>query len=117
MLNKSRFSPALSLPRQSLYPKTRRSLARPQRVKGRGVSSWAHGATNKKHHLCASPPSGEAGRVPVEGLNDARGLHGKRRVSTRQGRAVEKRDLFSILLGFAQWTTALFVSPSPLHRR
>jgi uncharacterized DUF497 family protein len=28
-------------------------LTRPQRVKGRGVPSGAHGATNKEHHVCA----------------------------------------------------------------
>ena len=33
----------------------------------------------------------------VEGLNDARTLHGKRRVSARRGRAGEKSDFFSIL--------------------
>jgi len=50
--------------------------ARPQRVKGRGYP-LAYG----------------------EGLNDARTLCGKRRVSTRLGWAGEKSDLFSILLG------------------
>ena len=49
--------------------------ARPQRVKGRGVA-----------------------RGYVEGLNDARTLHGKRRVSARRGRAGEKSDFFSILV-------------------
>jgi hypothetical protein len=34
----------------------------------------------------------------VEGLNDARTLHGKRRVSARLGWAGEKSDFFSILL-------------------
>ena len=33
----------------------------------------------------------------VEPLNDARTLHGKRRVSARRGRAGEKSDFFSIL--------------------
>jgi hypothetical protein len=36
----------------------------------------------------------------VEDLNDARTLHGKRRVSACRGRAGEKSDFFSILLGF-----------------
>ena len=34
----------------------------------------------------------------MEGLNDARTLHGKRRVSARRGRAGGKSDFFSILL-------------------
>jgi hypothetical protein len=34
----------------------------------------------------------------VEGLNDARTLHGKRRVLARRGWAGEKSDFFSILL-------------------
>ena len=34
----------------------------------------------------------------VEGLNDARPLHGRRRVLARLGRADEKNDFFSILL-------------------
>ena len=49
--------------------------ARPQRVRGRGV------------------PLGY-----VEGLNDARTMHGKGRVSARLGGAGEKSDFFSILL-------------------
>jgi len=49
--------------------------ARPQRVKARGVPSWY-----------------------VEGLNDARTLHGNRRVSARQGWEGEKGDFFSDLL-------------------
>ncbi len=36
----------------------------------------------------------------VEGLNNARTLYGKRRVSARRGRAGETSDYFSILLGF-----------------
>ena len=35
----------------------------------------------------------------VEGLNDARTMHGKRRVSARRGWAGEKGDFFSTLLG------------------
>jgi hypothetical protein len=34
-------------------PRRALSLARPQRVKGRGVPSGAHGATNKEHQVCA----------------------------------------------------------------
>ena len=34
----------------------------------------------------------------VEGLNDARTMHGKRRVSARRGWAGGKSDLLSILL-------------------
>jgi hypothetical protein len=33
----------------------------------------------------------------VEGLSDARTMHGKRRVLARRGRAGEKSDFFSIL--------------------
>ena len=34
--------------------------ARPQRVKGQGVPSGAHGATNKEHQVCARRRVGEA---------------------------------------------------------
>ena len=34
----------------------------------------------------------------LEGLSEARTMHGKRRVSARRGRAGEKSDFFSILL-------------------
>ena len=45
----------------------------------------------------------------VEGLNDARTMHGKRRVLARRGRAGEKSDFFSVLLivrwfEVARWT-------------
>jgi hypothetical protein len=43
-------------------------------------------------------PTSEKLFLNVEGLNDARTLHGKRRVSARRGRAGEKSDFFSILL-------------------
>jgi len=39
--------------------------ARPQRVKGRGVPSGAHGATNKEHHVCARRRVGEAAGFPL----------------------------------------------------
>jgi hypothetical protein len=37
----------------------------------------------------------------VEPLSEARTMHGKKRVSARWGRAGEKSDFFSILLGLA----------------
>jgi len=43
-------------------------------------------------------PASEELLFNVEGLNDARTKHGKRRVSARRGRAGEKSDFFSILL-------------------
>ena len=39
--------------------------ARPQRVKGRGVPSGAHGATNKEHHVCARRRVSEAAGFPL----------------------------------------------------
>src|SRR5205823_12480063 len=49
----------------------------------------------------ARPQRVKTGAYPlgyVEDLNDARTMHGKRRVSARRGRAGEKGDFFSILL-------------------
>jgi hypothetical protein len=52
-------------------------------------------------------PTSEKILLNVEGLNDARTPHGKRRVSARLGGAGETSDFFSILLGqgFELWQT------------
>ena len=39
--------------------------ARPQRMRGRGVPSGAHGATNKEHHVCARRRVSEAAGSPL----------------------------------------------------
>ena len=65
--------------------------------------SWT---TDENHAGCSKSPPARPQRVKVrgvplvyvEGLNDARALHEKWRVSVRQGRAGEKSGFFSILL-------------------
>jgi hypothetical protein len=46
-----------------------------------------------------SEQTGESYFCYVEPLSDARTKHGKGRVSARRGRAGEKNDFFSILVG------------------
>jgi len=76
-----------------------RSEGRPEEVHTavRVGRSPLQGFWRTDKHLQALRPSGPA--LPkVEGLNDARTLHGKRRVLARRGWAGETSDFFSILL-------------------
>jgi len=63
---------------------------------GRSLPKWV--LANGK--ALPAIPTSENLSPYVEGLNDARTLHGERRVSARRGWAGEKRNFFSILLGF-----------------
>ena len=63
---------------------------------GRSLPKWV--LANGK--ALPAIPTSENLSPYVEGLNDARTLHGERRVSARRGWAGEKSDFFSILLGF-----------------
>ena len=94
--------PALSLPKQTLYPGTRRST---------GKAAASEEARRYVSHFVGpfallrdlgerkSPSSGSDFRTTlIEPLSDARTMHGKWRVLVRRGWAGEKSDFFSILL-------------------
>jgi hypothetical protein len=55
MLARENFEGSHAWPNRGTLPQDAQNghPARPQRVKGRGVPSGAHGATNKEHHVCA----------------------------------------------------------------
>src|SRR5438067_4353221 len=78
--------------------------ARPQRAKGRGGTHRTLWGRSPLEWILANGkaptvlPASEELLLNVEGLNDARTMHGKRRVSARRGWAGEKSDFFSILL-------------------
>ena len=78
--------------------------ARPQRVKIRGGTHRTLWGRSPLEWILANGkaptvlPASEELLLNVEGLNDARTMHGKRRVSARRGWAGEKSDFFSILL-------------------
>ena len=77
------------------------SPAQPWRAETRLVPSKAAASEGPRRNFLTRPPNCYCSSLPmgyVEGLNDARTKHGKKRVLARLGWAGETSDFFSILL-------------------